>query len=392
MTDPVISPDGKWMWTGTEWIPTPPTEESSKKETPSSFVNNMRGIKVQDSVITSNENIISITPIAVDRNKSTYVFIVLIILIGATVGGYLLMDRELEESSQDYWSNFNYGFRFTDDDVYVLVNSLEFENSPMDPEQECEGMIMDENWSLIEMDSGLCIFDSILFNATTKEDGYQTLCFASNCVRLDFEGDALYSTSISNDGNTNGDCHLSVRLGGSVNFSNSSVAENFSKRFSYSQTFLPAHCYSSLGLDDLHRYSLFPIHAHPLQMSTKVVLLSTVIADMTGGSENLFSTFKLALGSSPIYGADIAYSVACDNGGIESTFAGATIHTGDGATIEDPVINLNPGTAYVVDLDIAGCAPAANQDHIMIISVDGGRQTYEELQYGSSPNVGDVVV
>jgi hypothetical protein len=387
MTDPVISPDGKWMWTGTEWIPAPPTEESSKKETPSSFVDNMRGIKVQDSVITSNENIISITPIAIDRNKSTYVFIVLIILIGATVGGYLLMNRELEEASQDYWSNHNYGFRFTDDDVYVLVNSLEFES-----EQECESLINDDNWSLIEMDSGLCIFDSILFNATTKEDGYQTLCFASDCVRLDFEGDALYSTSISNDGNTNGHCHLSVRWGGSVNFSNSSVAENFSKRFSYPQTFLPAHCYSLLGLDDLHSYSLFPINAHTLQMSTKVILLSTVISDMTVGAEILFSTFELAPGSSPIYGADIAYTVACDNGEMESTFAGATIHTGDGATIESPVINLNPGTTYVVDLDIAGCAPVANADNALIISVTGGINTYESLQYGNSPAVGDVVV
>jgi len=25
MTDPIISPDGKWMWTGSEWIPAPPT-------------------------------------------------------------------------------------------------------------------------------------------------------------------------------------------------------------------------------------------------------------------------------------------------------------------------------------------------------------------------------
>jgi hypothetical protein len=57
-----------------------------------------------------------------------------------------------------------------------------------------------------------------------------------------------------------------------------------------------------------------------------------------------------------------------------------------------PVITLNPGTTYVVDLDITGCAPSANQDHIMIISVDGGGNTYEELQYGSSPDVGDVVV
>jgi len=27
MADPIISPDGKWMWTGADWIPTPPTSE-----------------------------------------------------------------------------------------------------------------------------------------------------------------------------------------------------------------------------------------------------------------------------------------------------------------------------------------------------------------------------
>jgi flagellin FlaB len=132
------------------------------------------------------------------------------------------------------------------------------------------------------------------------------------------------------------------------------------------------------------------------QMSTKVVLLSTVISDMTGGSENLFSTFELAPGSEPIQGDDIAYTVICDNAGAatfaDGEFNGATLHTGDGATVVAPVITLNPGTTYVVDLDITGCAPSANQDHIMIISVDGGGNTYEELQYGSSPDVGDVVV
>ena len=39
MTDPVISPDGKWMWTGSEWIPAPPDTDPdtfSPKEKPSS--------------------------------------------------------------------------------------------------------------------------------------------------------------------------------------------------------------------------------------------------------------------------------------------------------------------------------------------------------------------
>ena len=55
-------------------------------------------------------------------------------------------------------------------------------------------------------------------------------------------------------------------------------------------------------------------------------------------------------------------------------------------------LTLNPGTTYVVVLDITECAPYANQDHIMLFTVIGGGSTYEELQYGSAPTVGDVVV
>ncbi len=132
------------------------------------------------------------------------------------------------------------------------------------------------------------------------------------------------------------------------------------------------------------------------QMSTKVTLLSTVISDMTLGAEILFSTFELAPGSEPIQGDDVAFTVICDNGGVATFASGefdqATLHTGDGTTLAAPVITLNPGITYVVELDIGGCAPASNVDHILIIAVDGGGNTYEELQYGSSPAVGDVVV
>ena len=134
------------------------------------------------------------------------------------------------------------------------------------------------------------------------------------------------------------------------------------------------------------------------QMSTKVVLLSTVISDMTVGAEELFSTFELAPGSEPIQGDDVSYTVICESGApavatfAAGSFSSATSHTGDGDTLVAPVITLNPGTTYVVVLDIGGCAPAANVDHILIIAVNGGGNTYEELQYGSSPAIGDVVV
>jgi hypothetical protein len=45
MSDPVYSPDGKFMWTGTEWIPAPPTSES---EPPSP---SEQALNMQDSVI-----------------------------------------------------------------------------------------------------------------------------------------------------------------------------------------------------------------------------------------------------------------------------------------------------------------------------------------------------
>ena len=30
MSTPVVSPDGKWMWSGSEWIPSPPTSNTGK--------------------------------------------------------------------------------------------------------------------------------------------------------------------------------------------------------------------------------------------------------------------------------------------------------------------------------------------------------------------------
>ena len=129
------------------------------------------------------------------------------------------------------------------------------------------------------------------------------------------------------------------------------------------------------------------------QMSTKVILISTVIADMSVGAETLFSTFELAPGSEPIASDGIGYTIVCD--GVtavyaDGSFVDATAHTGDGATAGP--ITLLPGTTYVVIIAVDPCGPVANADNIMVISVNGGGNTYEELQYGSSPAVGDVVV
>ena len=147
------------------------------------------------------------------------------------------------------------------------------------------------------------------------------------------------------------------------------------------------------------------------QMSTKLTLINVVIETIDGGAgaatDELFVTFELAPGSEPTEGDDIGYTVICENAaGTDTVFAqgsliGATVHTGDGesgdvgdgGTPAAPVsLTLNPGTTYVVVLDVTECEPTANTDHIMIFTVIGGGNTYEELQYGSSPTVGDVVV
>ena len=156
------------------------------------------------------------------------------------------------------------------------------------------------------------------------------------------------------------------------------------------------------------------------QMSTKLTLINVVIetidlgADATAGTADdtyeLFATFELAPGSEPTENEDIGYTVICSDGaGANTLFAqgdliGATTHTEDGrsgdvnavpvaGTPAAPVaLTLNPGTTYVVVLDVTECAPAANTDHVMLFTVEAGGSTYEELQYGSSPAVGDVVV
>ena len=262
MSDPVISPDGKHMWTGNEWIPSPPTSESSDDEKQTTNKDDLSDSEVEDKNLPIDKEILNKSSINDDGDKSAYVIIVLLILVSATIGGYLMMNRELSESRQDYWSNQNYGFRFTDDDVYVLVNLeeyiQEYEWKSNGDGIDCQSALDGENWSLVYTDKGICVFDTILFNATTKENSYEKLCFGTSCIRLDFEDDTLYSTLISNDSTPNNHCHLSMRWVGSVDFSNSSVRDEFNNKFYIEQSRLnpsrPEHCDSIIGLDLLHQY------------------------------------------------------------------------------------------------------------------------------------------
>lgn len=49
MDGPIFSPDGKWMWSGSEWIPAPPPSKSPK-------------INLQDSVVAGDLNLVQNDP------------------------------------------------------------------------------------------------------------------------------------------------------------------------------------------------------------------------------------------------------------------------------------------------------------------------------------------
>ena len=48
MADGTLSPDGKYMWTGSEWIPAPPNNSSEQEETSATTLN------MQDSVMSGD--------------------------------------------------------------------------------------------------------------------------------------------------------------------------------------------------------------------------------------------------------------------------------------------------------------------------------------------------
>ena len=62
MADPVYSPDGKFMWTGKEWIPAPPSGEDAPNQPSEQTIN------MQDSVIGGDvvhKTVINNDPVAV---------------------------------------------------------------------------------------------------------------------------------------------------------------------------------------------------------------------------------------------------------------------------------------------------------------------------------------
>jgi len=129
-------------------------------------------------------------------------------------------------------------------------------------------------------------------------------------------------------------------------------------------------------------------------LSSKVIVLSVMVID-GGGNEDLYVTFELAPGSADIAPAEIDYSIVCADGVVYGTFAEAGfVGSNDLVRASAPGL-LVAHTTYDIILDsaaIATCAPAANEDHSLLIQSKAGGYTFEKLNYGSDVSSGAVVV
>jgi hypothetical protein len=86
--------------------------------------------------------------------------------------------------------------------------------------------------------------------------------------------------------------------------------------------------------------------------------------------------------------AEIAWSVTCTAAAPDAgTLAGAAaVSTNGGAG------DALAGQIYQVTLNVANCAPSANENHVLTIAAGNAGFTYEVLSYGSSTTSGTVVV
>jgi len=131
------------------------------------------------------------------------------------------------------------------------------------------------------------------------------------------------------------------------------------------------------------------------EISGKVSIVTIWVGAQTLNNEEITMVFELAPGSEPMDADQIHWAVICDDGAgtpalVDEDLSAATEL--DGAT---GAVTFNPGETYMIDLNVgfagAGCAPALNEEHQMIISANGGGTTYETLSY-TSITQGDIVV
>jgi hypothetical protein len=118
------------------------------------------------------------------------------------------------------------------------------------------------------------------------------------------------------------------------------------------------------------------------QMSTKIVISSMYIHELSEQKDTLLLYFELAPGSETTASDMLNWTIICETESGDAGFAEGRFTSATETNLDEIVTEFTPEKAYEIYLDLAGdCKPKASEDHIMVISVVGGGSTYEEIPY-----------
>lgn len=137
------------------------------------------------------------------------------------------------------------------------------------------------------------------------------------------------------------------------------------------------------------------------EISGKVSIISVWIANNQTTNSSVTLVWELAPGSESTWEDQIVWQVTCDNengyGYVSSNFVGGSDLSNQNEKSLPDLSKLNePGSAYMVELQISNgsdssCPLIVNEEMSLMISVDGGGSTYENL-YISDTAVGTSLV
>ena len=120
MSDPVISPDGKWMWTGNEWIPAPPSDETINSN--EKYANEDLIAEENDLTNDSKNTPYVVNDFTVSKSKKPVYVIAIILLLSSIVSGYFISNRESNSSNVE--SSQEVVYTSVDDvEIISIINS-----------------------------------------------------------------------------------------------------------------------------------------------------------------------------------------------------------------------------------------------------------------------------
>ncbi len=140
------------------------------------------------------------------------------------------------------------------------------------------------------------------------------------------------------------------------------------------------------------------------EIGGKISIITAWVGDQTASQEEIVLVVETAAGSEPIADSSVHWQVICgqqdpatangytnplvDIGAAAGDFDELTVTAGQVSNLAGVAqATMVPGDVYMVELRVGSgaaateCVPFLNQEHTLIISVDGGGTTYEKIYY-----------